>query len=264
MTLIQKIQAKGCKEVFNEWVNEIRNYEFFISHSSSFKENWDFLIMITACYNVFMLPIGIAFRVENQVFDLTSQAVDIVFVLDIFIVFRTTILDDDSGEEIRDGKIIASNYLKGRFSVDFLSTVPFDYIALIFLDSASAKQFQLFGLLKLIRVLRLNRIIMYLNLKQDIKASIKLVKLIFFLLMYVHFIACIWFYIIDRKKEWIPPLDYIWGWDNRGAFFDKSDAYKYCVSFYTSCLFLFGNDLGGRDNEQLIFISVTNIMGAIA
>lgn len=38
------------------------------------------------------------------------------------------------------------------------------------MDQQSAKQFQLFGLLKLIRVLRLNRIIMYLNLKQDIKA----------------------------------------------------------------------------------------------
>lgn len=33
-----------------------------------------------------------------------------------------------------------------------------------------AKKFQVFGLLKLVRVLRLNRIIMYLNLKQDIKA----------------------------------------------------------------------------------------------
>ena len=54
-----------------------------------------------------------------------------IFVLDIFIVFRTTILDDDSGEEIRDGKIIASKYIKSRFTVDFLSTVPFDYIALV-------------------------------------------------------------------------------------------------------------------------------------
>ena len=131
MSLLQKLQAKGIKQVAKDYIQEVRNYEFFISHSSSFKENWDFLIMITACYNVFMLPIGIAFRVENQVFDLTSQAVDIVFVLDIFIVFRTTILDDDSGEEIRDGKIIASKYLKGRFTVDFLSTVPFDYIALV-------------------------------------------------------------------------------------------------------------------------------------
>ena len=41
------------------------------------------------------------------------------------------------------------------------------------MDAQSAKQFQLFGLLKLIRVLRLNRIIMYLNLKQDIKAVSK-------------------------------------------------------------------------------------------
>jgi hypothetical protein len=51
------------------------------------------------------------------------------------------------------------------------------------------------------------------------------------------------------KKEWIPPLDYLWGWEAQGAFFDKSGPYKYVVSFYTSCLFLFGNDLGARDNE---------------
>ena len=65
MSLLQKLQTRGFKEVLNEMVEDVRNYEFFISHSSSFKENWDFLIMITACYNVFMLPIGIAFRVDN-------------------------------------------------------------------------------------------------------------------------------------------------------------------------------------------------------
>ena len=82
--------------------------------------------------------------------------------------------------------------------------------------------------------------------------------------MYVHFIACIWYYLIDAKKQWIPPLDYLWGWGAQGAFFEKSDFYKYSVAFYTSCLFLFGNDLGARDNEQLLFISIVNIMGAIA
>jgi hypothetical protein len=132
------------------------------------------------------------------------------------------------------------------------------------MDEASAKQFQLLGVLKLIRVLRLNRIIMYLNLKQDIKASIKLIKLIFFLLMYVHFVACTWFFIVNIKKLWIPPLDYIWGWDNQGAFFDKGGIYKYVVCFYTSCLFLFGNDLGARDDSQIVFVCCVNIMGAIA
>jgi hypothetical protein len=37
----------------------------------------------------------------------------------------------------------------------------------------------------------------------------------------------------------------------------------YTMSFYTSCLFLFGNDMGARDDVQLVFISVANIMGAI-
>jgi hypothetical protein len=35
------------------------------------------------------------------------------------------------------------------------------------------------------------------------------------------------------------------------------------MSFYSSCLFLFGSDAGARDDFQIIFISIANIMGAI-
>lgn len=82
--------------------------------------------------------------------------------------------------------------------------------------------------------------------------------------MYVHFIACIWYYLIDHKKVWIPPLDYMHGYTTTPRFFDEPPIYRYIVSLYTSCLFLFGNDLGARDNDQLVFISTVNIMGAIA
>jgi hypothetical protein len=239
--------------------------DFFISESGSIKENWDFLIMIFACWNVFMLPISIAFNTESNILDWINYVVDISFIIDILVNFRTTILDEDSGEVIKDSLIIAKEYVKGRFTVDILSSLPFDYIAYIFMENKDdAKKFQVFGLLKLVRVLRLNRIIMYLNLKQDIKASIKLIKLIFFLLMYVHFIACIWYYLIDHKKVWIPPLDYMHGYTTTPRFFDEPPIYRYIVSLYTSCLFLFGNDLGARDNDQLVFISTVNIMGAIA
>ena len=105
--------------------------DYLISHASSFKENWDFLIMITACWNVFMLPISIAFKTESEATEMINVFVDICFLLDIIIVFRTTILDDDSGEEIKDWRIIARRYLYGRFTIDFLSTVPFDKAALV-------------------------------------------------------------------------------------------------------------------------------------
>lgn len=67
------------------------------------------------------------------------------------------------------------------------------------------------GILKLIRIFRINKVIIYLNVKQEIKLTIKLIKLIFFLLMYVHFTGCLWFYLISLNKVWIPPCDYIDG-----------------------------------------------------
>ena len=66
---------------------------------------------------------------------------DTAFVLDILIIFRSAILDDESGEEIRDTIIVAKTYIKGRFIIDFLSTVPFDSLALIFLEKKDAEQF---------------------------------------------------------------------------------------------------------------------------
>ena len=61
--------------------------------------------------------------------DIMSLVVDSSFILDIIFIFRTAIYDQDSGLEIRDAKLIACYYIKGRFTIDFLSTVPFDYIA---------------------------------------------------------------------------------------------------------------------------------------
>lgn len=35
------------------------------------------------------------------------------------------------------------------------------------------------------------------------------------------------------------------------------------MSFYAACQFLFGSDLGARDDFQIVFIATANIMGAI-
>jgi len=88
-----------------------------------------------------MLPISLAFEAGDSTTDQINMAVDICFVLDIILVFRTTILDIESGEEVKNAKIIKENYLRGRFTIDFLSTVPFDTVALLFFKKDTAKQF---------------------------------------------------------------------------------------------------------------------------
>ena len=75
-----------------------------VGHSSSVKENWDFFIMICACWNVFMLPISIAFNTQDETFQMISVWIDVVFIMDIIVVFRTAVLDEESGEDITDSK----------------------------------------------------------------------------------------------------------------------------------------------------------------
>lgn len=108
-------------------------------------------------------------------------------MLDVIVNFRTSYVKESTNEEIFDLKKIALYYLKGRFWIDFLASVPFDLLTYAFNSSRSNQlTLQLIGLLKLIRVLRLSRLITYLNVKNELKMSLKLGKLIFFLILYIH------------------------------------------------------------------------------
>jgi hypothetical protein len=58
-----------------------------------------------------------------------NSGIDVLFVFDIIIAFRTTYFDLISGEEIFNSKKTAIEYLKSRFLMDFVSTVPLDTIS---------------------------------------------------------------------------------------------------------------------------------------
>ena len=75
----------------------------------------------------------------------------------------------------------------------------------------------------------------------SVKASLRLGKLIFFLLLYIHFFGCIWFFIVRQDKTWLPPMDYVWvGTD----LYEWTKWDQYWNSQYHSVLMLTGNDVG--------------------
>ena len=70
-------------------------------------------------------------------FYVLNSLIDFVFLLDIIVNFRTTFYDIETGDEVFDSKRTGKRYLKSRFTIDLLSTIPFDNIALIFTQSSS-------------------------------------------------------------------------------------------------------------------------------
>ena len=68
---------------------------------------------------------------------------------------------------MRTGWEIAIYYIRGRFLIDLLATIPFDLIGSLIISPGNRFLLSLFGILKLIRVLRIGRIMYFLNLKDD-------------------------------------------------------------------------------------------------
>lgn len=123
--------------------------------------------------------------------------IDFCFLLDIIVTFRVTYIDD-FGQEVNEPRKIAFNYLKGQFWIDLVATIPLDQL-IVMIFRSSNPIFQVFGILKLGRLLRLNKIIAYLNVIEDVKAMIKLIKMVFFLIIYMHLYACFWWMLVKNK-----------------------------------------------------------------
>jgi len=163
-----------------------------IRYNDPIKFYWDVFVIILAVFNCLSIPLTIAFEPEvtqQSWYLIIDFGVDFFFCLDIAVNLSTTYYNVD-GDEIFDRKKIAFKYvLGGRFWVDVLSTIPFDDMI------PSVKFLKLLGTLKLIRITRLTKIINRLNVKDDIKALIKVGQLIFYLYLFLHGLACFWFFI---------------------------------------------------------------------
>ena len=67
-----------------------------------------------------------------------DQIVNLIFLADILIRFRTTFIHPVTGEEVIDSNLIAERYLKGKnFIIDVLSTVPLNDYAEYFSGQGS-------------------------------------------------------------------------------------------------------------------------------
>jgi hypothetical protein len=195
------------------------------SPRSKWRIRWDFIIMLIATWNAFTLPLEISFEppslVDSTFYKVLSWLIDFCFLVDIVVVFRTLVTSDEDGSLVSEKGFIAMKSLKGDFCIDLLSTIPFDSVVQLFTEAETARSFKVFGILKLVRLLRLNRIITNMNVLRDTKTALKLGKLIFFLIMYVHCTSCLWYFTVKGDGLWMPPLDYIWGWQEQ-IFFNET------------------------------------------
>ena len=91
----------------------------------------------------------------------------------------------------------------------------------------------------------------------------RIFQLLFILILFVHWIGCIWYILINNDaKDWIPPFDLN---ANETKFFDSEmtlfEQYGVCV--YYSILLIIGTDIAPINTVQTIYSAIVVVFGAL-
>ncbi|XP_027015665.2 potassium voltage-gated channel subfamily H member 7 isoform X2 [Tachysurus fulvidraco] len=251
--------------------------KFTILHYSPFKAVWDWLILLLVIYTAIFTPYSAAFLLNDpeeknrracgyscNPLNVVDLIVDIMFIVDILINFRTTYVNANE-EVVSHPAKIAVHYFKGWFLIDMVAAIPFDF--LIF-GSGSEETTILIGLLKTARLLRLVRVARKLDRYSEYGAAVLMLLMCIFALI-AHWLACIWYAIGNVEK---PYLDHTIGWlDNLGMSIGKQYNYsdpssgpsikdKYVTALYFTFSSLtsvgFGNVSPNTNSEKIFSICV--------
>ncbi|CAI2376170.1 unnamed protein product [Moneuplotes crassus] len=236
-----------------------KQYKYIMRESGQVRFYWDLIVISLAVYTSIMTPFFIAFDPswrENLFFTFFDWIVNIIFMLDIGVNFRTTFINTKRGFEVYDPKMIAKKYvLGGKFWIDLISSIPFDNIEVEALSFLAV-----LGMLKLIRTARISKIIQHLKVKQITKTYLKTVQLLFNILLYIHLQACIWWIIVKVEKSWVPNMDFIF---YSTQIYKEGIWHQYWSSIYHSVM-LFGiNEMAARTTLVLIASSFIMLLSAM-
>ncbi|XP_021179167.2 potassium voltage-gated channel subfamily H member 8 isoform X1 [Fundulus heteroclitus] len=195
-------------------VAAIQKSRFILLHYGTFKAGWDWLILLATFYVAVTVPYNVCFTVggaRDEGYSSTSRnppsvsdiLVEILFILDIMLNFRTTFVST-SGQVVYDARSICVHYVTTWLFVDLVAALPFD---LLYAFNVSVN-FRV-HLLKTVRLLRLLRLLQKLERYSQYSAVVLTLLMSMFALL-AHWMACVWYYIGRKEIESLSSWDIGW------------------------------------------------------
>ncbi|XP_043224780.1 potassium voltage-gated channel subfamily H member 2-like isoform X3 [Amphibalanus amphitrite] len=254
-----------------------RIHKWTILHYSPFKAVWDWIVLLLVIYTAMFTPYVAAFMLSepnhaekvqygDDPIEILDLIVDIMFIIDILINFRTTYVNKNDEVVSHPGKI-AVHYFKGWFIIDVVAAIPFDILLLGTKTDESTTT--LIGLLKTARLLRLVRVARKIDRYSEYGAGFLLLLMATFALV-AHWLACIWYAIgfaeMSNPTGWLHRLgeELNVPYENGGS--GPSIKSRYVTALYFTFTAItsvgFGNVAPNTDAEK-IFTICTMLIGSL-
>ena len=218
------IEDHGATLLMRERTGRIGRMCPVCNPEKAFRKRWDIAQVVALVYVAVLVPVRTGFAeldsMELKPFHFNwflDAFVDLYFIVDIFVNFRTGYIDADGMIENRPG-LIARHYLRTWFTIDIVSCLPVSYVAQamesekqIPVDPTAVRILRLLKLTKLLRLSRMKSLIRkYEDYIEGIGSFIKLVSACVVVLFTAHLIACLWHLVGGDERD--PRGELVLGW----------------------------------------------------
>ncbi|XP_076360746.1 voltage-gated inwardly rectifying potassium channel KCNH6-like isoform X3 [Tachypleus tridentatus] len=256
-----------------------RAHKWTILHYSPFKAFWDWIILLLVIYTAIFTPYVAAFllnetktkrnkKYSDDPIVIIDLLVDVMFIIDILINFRTTYVNTNE-EVVSVPSQIAAHYLRGWFIIDVVAAIPFD---LLLFGTETDETTTLIGLLKTARLLRLVRVARKIDRYSEYGAAV-LVLLVAAFVLIAHWLACIWYAIGNAERNimkhrigWLDHLANTTLQFYNNSYGGPSIKAKYVTALYFTITSLtsvgFGN-VAPNTNTEKIFSILVMLIGSL-
>ncbi|CAM9385787.1 unnamed protein product, partial [Ectocarpus sp. 12 AP-2014] len=201
-------------------LNELSPHMFWgrlhVFHPDSMtKAFWDVFVAFFIVFSVVEVTFRLGFDSPAEgSWAIFGHVVDGMFLVDMLVSFDTAYWDD--GNIVTSRKLIAREYLRTWFIVDFVSTVPLDTMfSRMLLNSDALRSTKLIRMIRLIRLFKIFRLLKmstfferYQEAMPVNPAVIRLTKLVILMSFAAHLAACVWYAvgahsITAGRSSWI-------------------------------------------------------------
>eukprot|EP00614_Pseudopedinella_elastica_P012985 CAMPEP_0172612206 /NCGR_PEP_ID=MMETSP1068-20121228/31770_1 /TAXON_ID=35684 /ORGANISM="Pseudopedinella elastica, Strain CCMP716" /LENGTH=835 /DNA_ID=CAMNT_0013416355 /DNA_START=8 /DNA_END=2515 /DNA_ORIENTATION=+ len=213
----QGLRQKHIKEAEAAKANQC-----IVLPNSNFRMVWDVFLLVCLSFVAIFTPFQMAFlSTEHDLmypgkwigFFVLDRFIDLVFVLDIGINFRSAWYNRDGSEIVFNQREAAMAYFQGWFTLDLLSLLPWDALSLIVnFDGDSALRFpkllKVLRLIKILRILRATRVVKRVEQNVGLKYGVlRLTKFAVMLVVLAHWLACALMFVSTLDDRSVSSYD---------------------------------------------------------
>ncbi|XP_033108885.1 uncharacterized protein LOC117110323 isoform X2 [Anneissia japonica] len=242
---------------------------------------WEILRVAVALISAFTITLQACFLHTDVALWVVNYALDITCYVDMYLKFHMA-FNNSNNVQVTHPLSTAKHYLRTNFVIDLLAIFPTELIAYAVLRSFIGDSVHIYALVRLNRLLQLYRVPLAFNyLESGVERetdSIRKVKFLFYLLIFIHLLACAWYFnacppittkeVPDDRFKTNSHYCYTNSWTNYTAldFGSKSIGVQYVISLYwasaTGASVGYG-DIHANNVNEMVLALFSMIMGIV-